>query len=165
MSHSPDDLPGDLPDSTVVFVDADACPVKDEVYRVTGRHGLRVVVVSNSWMRTPLEARIDLVVVDDGLDAADDWIAERVRKHDVVVTADLPLAARCLEKGALVLRPAGTELHEDMIGDALATREILSQMRDVGIATGGPPPFGKRDRSRFLQALEEMLRRAERARV
>ena len=156
--------PTPTPDAPKVFIDADACPVKDEIYRVTARHGLEVHVVSNSWMRTPLDPRIELVVVEGGLDIADDWIAERVTPQDIVVTADIPLAARCLEKGALVLGPTGREFHDDMIGDALATREILSQMRDVGIATGGPPPFGKQDRSRFLQALEETLRRAKRLR-
>ncbi|MEM9556547.1 MAG: YaiI/YqxD family protein [Acidobacteriota bacterium] len=147
-----------------VFVDADACPVKSEVYRVTARHGVPVKVVANTWMRTPLDARIELVVVQGDLDAADDWIAERVAAHDVVVTADIPLAGRCLEKHAFVLGPTGRAFHDDMIGDALATRELLSQMREAGVATGGPPPFGKQDRSRFLQRLEEMVRRAVRAR-
>ncbi len=143
---------------TQIFVDADACPVKQEVYRVAGRHGLKVTLVANSWMRTPLEASIELVVVAGGLDVADDWIADHVEEDDVVVTSDIPLASRCLEKGARALKPTGRLFTEDMIGEALATREILSQLRDVGVVTGGPAPFRKRDRSRFLQSLDEAIR-------
>ena len=142
----------------IIYIDADACPVKEETYRVAKRHELKVVLVSNSWMRTPPDERIELIVVSGGLDVADDWIAEHARENDVVVTADIPLAARSLEKNALALAPNGRVFTEDMIGDALATREILSQMRDVGVMTGGPPPFDKKDRSRFLQKLDEMLR-------
>ena len=145
---------------TRIFVDADACPVKQEIYRVAKRHDLPVTLVSNSWMRTPFDDLVELVVVEGGLDIADDWIAERARQHDVVITADIPLASRCLEKGARVLAPSGRIFTEDMIGDALATREIRSQLRDVGVFTGGPAPFQKRDRSRFLQNLEEALRKA-----
>lgn len=145
-----------------VLVDADACPVKQEVYRVTKRHGLDVLMVSNSWLQVPLESRVELVVVEGGLDVADDWIADHVAAHDIVVTADIPLAARSLEKQALVIDHKGREFTEDMIGDALATREIRSQMRDVGIMTGGPAPFVKRDRSQFLQKLEETIRVAVR---
>ncbi len=145
-----------------IFVDADACPVKQEVYRVARRHALRVTLVSNAWMRTPPEDRIQMVVVGGGLDVADDWIAEHVREDDIVVTADIPLASRCLEKRALVLAPTGRVFTEDMIGEALATREILSQLRDVGVVTGGPAPFEKRDRSRFLQNLDEAIRNVSR---
>ena len=145
-----------------ILVDADACPVKPEVYRVARRHGLEVKLVANSWMRTPLHDGIELVVVGDGLDIADDWIAERAKAGDVVVTSDIPLAARCLAQGAQVLAPNGRVFTEEGIGDALATREVLSQLRDVGIATGGPPAFGKQDRSRFLQSLEEAIRRSRR---
>ncbi|MEM7350342.1 MAG: YaiI/YqxD family protein [Acidobacteriota bacterium] len=148
---------------TEVIVDADACPVKPEIYRVAGRHGLKVTLVANAWMRTPPEDRIELVVVGRGFDAADDWIAEHVRENDLVVTADIPLASRCLEKGARVLAPNGRVFTEEMIGEALATRELLSQLRDVGVATGGPPPFAKRDRSRFLQNLDEAIRQASKA--
>lgn len=147
-----------------IFVDADACPVKQEVYRVAGRHALRVTLVSNSWMRTPGEDWIELVVVDGGLDVADDWIADRVQEGDVVVTADIPLASRCLKKRARVVAPTGRVFTEDMIGEALATREILSQLRDTGVVTGGPAPFEKRDRSRFLQNLDEAIRKASRER-
>ena len=145
-----------------IFVDADACPVKQEVYRVAGRHALRVILVSNSWMRTPPGEWIELVVVGGGLDVADDWIAEHVREDDIVVTADIPLASRCLKKCALALAPTGRVFTEDMIGEALATREILSHLRDVGVATGGPAPFAKRDRSRFLQNLDEAIRKVRR---
>ena len=145
-----------------IYIDADACPVKEETYRVAKRHALKVVLVSNSWMRTPSDDQIELVVVAGGLDVADDWIAEHVLPNDVVVTADIPLAARCLEKDALPLAPNGRIFTEDMIGDALATREILSQMRDVGMMTGGPAPFDKKDRSRFLQKLDEAVRIAKR---
>lgn len=145
-----------------LYVDADACPVKPEIYKVARRHGLRVVLVANSWMRTPLDARIEVVVVGDGLDVADDWIAERIQENDIVVTADIPLAARCLERGALALAPTGRTFTDDMIGDALATRDLLSDLRETGVVTGGPAPFDKKDRSRFLQQLDETIRRANR---
>jgi len=145
-----------------IFVDADACPVKQEVYRVAARHDLKVILVANSWMQTPLDARIELVVVGKGLDVADDWIADRAREADVVVTTDIPLAARCLEKGAQVLGPTGKVFTEEMIGEALASRELLQQLREAGVVTGGPPPFAKRDRSRFLQNLDELIRKAMR---
>ncbi len=145
-----------------IFVDADACPVKEEVYRVASRHALRVILVANSWMRTPLADWIKLVVVEGGLDVADDWIAEHVRENDVVVTTDIPLAARCLEKRALVLGPTGRVFTEEMIGEALASRELLSQLREAGVVTGGPAAFQKRDRSRFLQNLEQAIRTATR---
>ncbi|GMV90400.1 MAG: hypothetical protein AMXMBFR82_01780 [Candidatus Hydrogenedentota bacterium] len=140
-----------------IFVDADGCPVKDEVYRVAKRYGLRVVLVANTWMRVPEEDGIELVVVDDGFDAADDWIVEHVRERDIVVTADIPLAARCLKQGAFALGPKGRVFTEASIGDALATREILSHMREHGTMTGGPAPFAKTDRSRFLQRLDDLV--------
>ena len=142
---------------THIFVDADACPVKDEVYRVARRYGLRVVLVSNTWLRTPNEAWLELVVVDAELDAADAWIVEHVAEDDIVVSADIPLAALCLEKGARVLGPRGRPFSEDSIGGALATRELMSQLRDMGEVAGGPPPFEKQDRSQFLQALDQMV--------
>lgn len=140
-----------------VFVDADACPVKDEVYRVARRYAWPVKVVANQWMRVPPDAGIELVVVEGGFDAADDWIAERAGRTDVVVTADIPLAARCLASGARVLGPKGREFTEDSIGDALATRELMSQLRDLGEVAGGPAPFAKRDRSEFLQKLDTIV--------
>ena len=140
-----------------IYVDADACPVKEEVYRVAERYDLDVTVVANSPMRVPYEKRIRLKVVGDGFDAADDWIAENVECDDIVITADIPLAARCLEKGATVIGSGGRPFTEDNIGDAMATREILAELRETGEITGGPAPFAKKDRSRFLQRLDESV--------
>ena len=141
----------------VIFVDADACPVKQEVYRVAKRYGLKVTLVSNSWMRIPHEDWLEMVVVDGQFDAADDWIVEHVSENDIVISGDVPLASRCLEKGAKVLAPTGRVFTRDNIGEALASREFLSYLRDLGTITGGPPPFAKRDRSRFLQRLDETI--------
>jgi len=146
-----------------IFVDADGCPVKDEVYRVAERHGLGVKLVANTWMRTPGHAWVELVIVDDGFDAADDWIAEHAIEGDVVVTADIPLASRCLKKGARVLGPKGRPFTEDSIGGALAGREASGFLREMGVMTGGPAPFTKRDRSRFLQQLDNLAQAAARA--
>jgi len=145
-----------------VYIDADACPVKQEVYRVAQRYGLAVILVSNSRMHAPEEQWLRQVVVEGHLDAADDWIAEHVGDGDVVVTADIPLAARCLEKHAQVLGTTGRPFTQDNIGDALATRELMSDLRDQGTMAGGPPPFTKRDRSRFLQRLDEMIQSVRR---
>ena len=141
---------------TDIYVDADACPVKDEVYRVAQRYGLKVLLVSNAWLRAPNEEWIAVVVVGAELDAADAWIVEHVTEDDIVVTADIPLAALCLEKGSSVLGPRGRPFTEDSIGGALATRELMSQLREMGEVTGGPPAFEKRDRSQFLQVLDQM---------
>ena len=149
---------------TTLYVDADACPVKDEVYRVAGRYGLKVFVVSNSWIRTPQEPLISQVVVDAGPDAADDWIAERAGVGDVVITADIPLAQRALAKGAQALHPAGRPFTADNIGAALVSRSIGEHLRSVGEITGGPKPFAAADKSRFLQALDAAVVRARRAR-
>lgn len=140
-----------------IFVDADACPVKQEIYRVAGRFGLPVTLVANSWMRVPNERRIALEVVGDGLDEADDWIVEHLQSYDIVITADIPLASRCLKKGARVLGPTGKPFTEDNIGMTVATRDLLSELREIGEITGGPPPLNKRDRSRFLQQLDEVI--------
>ena len=140
-----------------LFVDADACPVKEEVYRVAGRLHLSVTLVANSWMRVPREEWIRLEVGGAGLDAADDWIAERVRPGDIVVTTDVPLASRCIKEGASVVGPNGRRFTEDNIGDALATRALLADLRSGGERTGGPAPLGKRERSRFLQQLDEVI--------
>ncbi|NQT73714.1 MAG: YaiI/YqxD family protein, partial [Chloroflexi bacterium] len=134
-----------------IFVDADACPVKQEVYHVAGRYRLEVTLVANSWMRVPNERWIALKVVDDGFDAADDWIVEHVESDDIVVTTDIPLASRCLKEGARVIGPTGKPFTENNIGQAVATRDLLSELRGAGEITGGPPPLKKRDRSRFLQ--------------
>ena len=140
-----------------IFVDADACPVKQEVYRVAKRYDLRVTLVAESWMRVPEEETLSLKVVGEGMNAADDWIVEHVEADDIVITADVPLAARCLEKGASALGPTGKPFTKDNIGSALATRDLLSALRDLGEVTGGPPPFDKRDRSRFLHQLDEAI--------
>ncbi len=140
-----------------IYVDADACPVKDEVYRVAKRYRLPVTLVANSWMRVPLDEAVSLEVVNAELDAADDWIAEHATPGDIVITTDIPLAARCLEAGAEVLGPAGRPFTEDNIGGALATRELLAELRQTGDAFGGPPPFAPKDRSRFLQELDRLI--------
>jgi uncharacterized protein YaiI (UPF0178 family) len=140
-----------------IFVDADACPVKPEVYRVASRYRLEVTLVANSWMRVPNEGWIALEVVEDEFDAADDWIVEQVQPHDIVVTADILLASRCLKEGARVIGPIGKPFTENNIGEAVATRDLLSELRGAGEITGGPPPLTKRDRSRFLQKLDEVI--------
>jgi len=143
-----------------VFVDADACPVKDEIYRVAKRLGLKVLVVANGRLTVPRDPMIELVVVAKGaLDAADDWIADRSDASSVVVTQDIPLAARCLAKGAKALDPRGRVFTDEAIGDALATRELMAQLRDMGAVTGGPAPFEARDRSRFLQSLDTVVQK------
>jgi len=147
-----------------IYIDADGCPVKDEVYRVARRHGLKTYVVSNSYMSIPLDDKIEQVVVGGRFDAADDWIAERIGKGDIAITADIPLAARCLEKGARVLSPKGHPWTEDSIGDALASRELMSQLRQAGVISGGPAPMAKQDKSRFLAGLEDAVRAAGRGR-
>lgn len=146
-----------------IYVDADACPVKQEACRVAQRYGLGVTLVAGSWMRIPGGADIVLEVVDQGFDAADDRIVAHVVPSDIVITADIPLAARCLAAGAYVLGPAGRPFTEANIGDALATRNLLSEMRSAGIESGGPPPFDSRDRSRFLQALDRAIHALRRA--
>ena len=140
-----------------IYVDADACPVKQEVYQVAKRYGLNVTLVANSWMRVPDERWIALEVVEDGFDAADDWIVEHVQPHDIVVTADILLASRCLKEGARVIGPTGKPFTENNIGQAAATRDLLSKLRGAGEITGGPPPLKKRDRSLFLQQLDEVI--------
>ena len=140
-----------------IFVDADACPVKREIYKVAERHGTTVKVVSNSIISLPREPWIERVVVGEALDAADDWIAERVGKGDVVVTADVPLASRCVKAGATVIGPDGRAFTEDSVGMALATRNLKQELREAGTITGGPSGFTQRDRSRFLSALHEAI--------
>ena len=143
----------------VIFIDADACPVKDEVYKVAARHGLKTFVVSNSWIRVPLDPLIERVVVAAGADKADDWIAERAGGMSVVVTADIPLASRAIKAGASVLAPNGKAFTEQSIGMALATRNLMDDLRGAGAITGGPPPFQPRDRSAFLSALHLAITR------
>ena len=140
-----------------IYVDADACPVKKEVYRVADRYRLEVSLVANSWMRVPNEQWIALEVVADGPDEADDWIAEKVQQDDLVVTSDIPLAGRCVKAGASVLGPTGRLFTDENIGQAVATRDLLSGLRDAGEITGGPPPLQKRDRANFLQQLDQVI--------
>lgn len=147
-----------------IYVDGDACPVKAEALRVAERHGLVLNLVSNQWLRGPDSPLVRRVVVTEGFDAADDWIVEHARRGDIVITADIPLAARCLEKGAKVLGPTGKPFTESGIGMALAMRELMATLRDSGEIRGGGPAFGKQDRSRFLQALEQAIRDARRGR-
>jgi hypothetical protein len=147
-----------------VYVDADACPVKAETVKVAERHGLPVVFVANAWLTVPRGPRVRVQVVPGAFDAADDWIAGQVQKDDVVITTDIPLASRCLKQGARVLKPTGQRYTDDNIGNALATRELMSELRAYGVG-GGPPPFGPKDRSRFLEVLENVLREAKHARA
>ena len=143
-----------------IFVDADGCPVKEEVYRVAGRHNLHVTVVSNSRIRVPAADWIQSVVVSGSFDAADDWIVEHAVARDIVVTTDIPLADRCLKKGARVITPTGKLYTEESIGEAMASRELLAYLREMGTATGGPPPFSAKDRSRFLHELDQLIKTA-----
>ncbi len=151
-----------MPHRSALFIDADACPVKEECYKVARRVGLDVHVVANSFIRTPREPGINFVLVDAGPDVADDWIAERASNGDVVITNDIPLAGRCLENGAEVISPTAKVFTTDMIGTALATRSIMEHLRSTGEATSGPPPFSQRDRSNFLNALDAAVNRARR---
>ncbi len=145
-----------------ILVDADACPVKDEIYKVAERHKVPVTIVANSWFRVPREDWLEQVVVSDGFDAADDHIAERSTKQSVVITADILLADRCLKNGSTVVAPNGKPFTEDSIGSAVATRAIMADLRAGVENIGGPPPFSKQDRSRFLSALDEALVRLKR---
>ena len=145
-----------------IFIDADGCPVKQEVYRVAQRYSLHVTVVANSRIRIPHGDRSELVVVRGRFDAVDDWIVEHVAENDIVVSADIPLAARCLDKGARVLGPRGDAFTHDSIGEALAGRALLAHLRELGTIMGGPAPFENRDRSRFLQRLDETIQAVRR---
>lgn len=140
-----------------IYVDADGCPVKQEVYRVARRYELKVILVANKWIRCPHEDWLELVVVEEQFDATDDWIVEHASADDIVICGDIPLASRCLKKGARVLAPRGRVFTEDSIGGALATRELFSHLRDIGTVGGGPPPFDNQDRSAFLQRLDEII--------
>jgi uncharacterized protein len=164
-----------------IYVDADACPVKNEIYRVAARHGIKVIVVSNSPIAVPREPLIERVVVSAGMDAADDWIAERVSgdadavpgaessskkptaSSDIVITADIPLASRCVKAGAIAIAPTGRAFTEDSIGMTLATRNLMDSLRSAGEITSGPKSFSPRDRSSFLSALDQAIVRLKRA--
>jgi uncharacterized protein YaiI (UPF0178 family) len=145
-----------------IFVDADACPVKPEVYRVAERYALHVYVVANAFMNVPRSGLIERVIVAEGPDVADDWIVERATATDIVVTADIPLAARCVRQGATVIGPTGKPFDDDSIGMALATRDLLTSLRSAGEATRGPKPLSRQDLSRFLSALDLAVVRLQR---
>ena len=140
--------------SITIYIDADACPVKAETYRVAERYALKVYVVSNSYLNVPRAALIERVVVDDSFDAADNWIAERAAPGAIVITADIPLASRCVKAGAAVISPTGKAFTDDSVGMALATRNLMEDLRAGGEILGGPKPFSPRDRSAFLSALD-----------
>ncbi|OYW21169.1 MAG: hypothetical protein B7Y98_09080 [Sphingomonas sp. 32-62-10] len=146
-----------------ILVDADACPVKDEIYRVAERHAVPVAIVSNSPFRVPISPMVERVVVSEGFDAADDWIAERADAAKIVITADILLADRCLKAGAVVIAPTGKPFTTSSIGSAIATRAIMADLRAGGDVIGGPAPFGKTDRSRFLSALDAALVKIKRS--
>ena len=146
-----------------ILVDADACPVKDEIYRVAFRRDVPVTVVSNAHLRVPQHPLVDRIVVSDSFDAADDWIAEQADARSIVITTDILLADRCLKAGATVIAPTGKPFTPASIGNAIATRAIMADLRAGGDIVGGPAPFAKADRSRFLQALDEALVRLGRA--
>jgi uncharacterized protein len=150
------------PASIRIFVDADACPVKAEVYRVAERYGLKVFVVANSFMNVPRSDLIERVIVGEGPDVADDWIVERAGPTDIVITADIPLAGRCVRNKATVIGPTGKPFTEDSIGMALATRGLLTDLRSAGATTRGPPPLTRQDISRFLSALDLAVTRLQR---
>ncbi|CAJ0859350.1 hypothetical protein AMST5_01200 [freshwater sediment metagenome] len=148
-----------------IYIDADACPVKEETYKVAIRYGLHTVVVSNSFMQIPSSPLISRIIVTAGPDVADDWIAQHIVAGDVVVTSDIPLAARVLAKEAHAIAPYGRAFTEDSIGLALAQRSIMEHIRSTGETTGGPPPFSSANRSRFLQALDQTIARERRKRA
>lgn len=148
------------PPPSAIYVDADACPVKDEALRVAERHGLTLHFVSNAWMRLPESPLVKRTVVAEGPDAADDWIVEHIGPRDIAVTADIPLAARCLKKGAQAIGPTGKPFTEASIGMALAMRELSAHLRETGESKGYNASFTRQDRSRFLEALELAVRRA-----
>jgi uncharacterized protein len=146
-----------------IYVDADACPVKAEIYKVAERHAVPVLVVSNSFINIPRHPLFQRMIVGEGLDVADDWIAERVGPGSIVITADIPLADRCLKAGAIAIAPNGRAFTPDSIGMALATRNLMTDLREAGTVTGGPKPFSPRDRSSFLSELDLAIRRLRRA--
>lgn len=145
-----------------IYVDADACPVKDEVERVATRHTLKTIMVCDGGIRPSQNPLIELVVVTQGADAADDWIADHIQRGDICITNDIPLASRCMENGAFAIKPNGEKFSENSIGMALANRELMQNLRETGEITGGPRPFSKADRSEFLNTLETTVQAAKR---
>src|SRR3984957_9271529 len=148
-----------------IYVDADACPVKDEIYRVAARHSLPVSVVAGQFIRVPHDPLIERIAAGSGMDAADDWIAERAPRGDIVITSDIPLASRCVKAGAEVIAPNGKPFTEQSIGMTLAVRNLMTHLRSSGEVTGGPRSFTPRDRSAFLSALDQTIRRIQRERA
>ena len=146
-----------------IYVDADACPVKDEIYKVAARHNLPVTVVAGGFIRVPQDPLIERVAAGAGMDAADDWIAERANANSIVITADVPLASRCIKLGAAVIAPNGRAFTEESMGMTLAVRNLMHDLRSSGEVTGGPAPFKPSDRSAFLSALDQAIRRKQRA--
>ena len=146
-----------------IYVDADACPVKNEIERVATRHNLETYIVCDGGIRPSLNPLIQLVIVNQGADAADDWIVDHIKKSDICITNDIPLAGRCLKKKAFALKPNGKSYTDDNIGIALATREIMEKIRETGEMTGGPPPFSKADRSKFLDQMEMTVLKAKKS--
>jgi uncharacterized protein YaiI (UPF0178 family) len=144
-----------------IYVDADSCPVKPQIYKVSDRYQLEVTLVTNAWMRIPENPRYQLELVGDGFDAADDWIAEQVSQNDIVITADILLASRCVKLGAGVLSPSGKRFTEDNIGQTVATRDLLADLRSGGMITGGPAPLTDKDRNRFLQELHQLIQKLQ----
>ncbi|MES2964862.1 MAG: YaiI/YqxD family protein [Bdellovibrionota bacterium] len=145
-----------------IYIDGDGCAVKDETYKVAGRYQLKVFVVANKWMSIPTDPKIEMVVVSGGFDAADDWIVEKGEKGDIVVTSDILLAERCVKKQMAVLGPKGNEFTEDSIGDAVAGRELMQNLRHMGEMRGGPAPMEKKDRSEYLGKLDQIIQRLKR---
>jgi len=145
-----------------IYIDADGCPVKDEVYRVAQRYGLKVWVVANDWLRVPEDPLVTRTIVSQGLDRADDWIAQRIGRGDVAITTDVPLAARCVKQGARALAPNGRAFTADSIGSDLATRNLMTSLREAGEVRGGGRPFSKQDRARFLGALDGAIQAIKR---
>jgi uncharacterized protein YaiI (UPF0178 family) len=145
-----------------IFIDADACPVKPEIYKVAERYGLKVYVVANSFMNVPHELTIERVIVTQGPDVADDWIVERAGQTDIVITADIPLAGRCVRNGVTVISPTGKPFDDNSMGIALATRDLMTDLRSAGAVTRGPPPLSRQDISRFLSALDLAVTRLKR---
>jgi uncharacterized protein len=161
---NPQPMTTDL-NTTRIYVDADACPVKDEIFRVAARHGLAVSVVAGQFIRIPQDPLIERIAAGPKMDAADDWIAERAGKGDIVVTSDIPLASRCVKAGAEVIAPNGKPFTEQSIGMTLAVRNLMTDLRSSGEVTGGPRSFAARDRSAFLSALDQTIRRIQRMRA
>ncbi len=149
----------------IIYIDADGCPVKEETYKVAARYQLKVFVVANKRINIPLHPSVEMVVVSAGPDEADNWIAENISEHDICITTDIPLADRCLKKNAKVLGARGDEFTEDMIGEALATRELMKELREMGQVGGGPAAFSPRDRSAFLSNLDRIIQKIKRIKI